>query len=263
GGPASDRLVNLSLRAPAEATPLIVGFVVAGTEPRPVLLRGIGPALRRYGIDNPARAPSLVLYDAAGREQARASAWGGEPALAAAFAATGAFPIDPAETDAALLTPLAPGAYTLHISESDGAGVGLILLGEIFAAGPEPGAGLANLSARLTAGGEGSAIAGFVVGGSSPARILVRVAGPALAAFGLTSLAVDPRLAVYDAAGQRIAANDDWTVAASVFEEVGAFAFPSGSKDAATVLQLAPGAYTVHAEATTAGTALLEVYALP
>ncbi|HEY1109997.1 MAG TPA: hypothetical protein VGE76_15210, partial [Opitutaceae bacterium] len=32
GGPASDRLATLSLRAPAAATPLNVGFVVAGTE---------------------------------------------------------------------------------------------------------------------------------------------------------------------------------------------------------------------------------------
>lgn len=240
-----------------------MGFVVAGPEPRSILLRGIGPALRRYGIDNPARAPTLVLYDATGREQARASAWGGEAALATAFAATGAFPLDPAEADAAILTSLAPGAYTLHISEAGVGGAGRILLGEIFAAGPTLGAGLANLSARLTAGGEGSAIAGFVVGGNTPARILVRVAGPALAAFGLNGVAADPRLAVFDATGQRIATNDDWSVSASVFEEVGAFAFPASSKDAATVLQLAPGAYTVHAESTTAGTALLEVYALP
>jgi hypothetical protein len=71
---------------------------------------------------------------------------------------------------------------------------------------------------------------------------------------------------VIGSTGERIADNDNWPSAlASAFASIGAFAVPVGSRDAAVVLPLEPGAYSVvlagaHAAA---GEALIEIYELP
>ena len=69
-------------------------------------------------------------------------------------------------------------------------------------------------------------------------------------------------------AAARIAENDDWpAIDAAIHAGAGAFAFASGSKDAALVASLAPGAYTVKlgpAASATAqtGVGLVEVFEL-
>lgn len=64
-----------------------------------------------------------------------------------------------------------------------------------------------------------------------------------------------------------MAANEDWgdvgaATIANTAAAVGAFALPSGSRDAAMVAMLQPGAYTAQAAGTgaTSGIALVEVY---
>ena len=53
--------------------------------------------------------------------------------------------------------------------------------------------------------------AGFVIGGgSTPVRVLIRVAGPGLAQFGVGGTVVDPQLALFNAQSVQIAANNDW-----------------------------------------------------
>lgn len=265
--PAAHALVNLSLRAALGGPPLIVGFVIGGGSARPLVLRGLGPALRGFGLTGVAESPAMTLFDRDARALATIGAWGGHADLAAAFAAAGAFPLEPGSADAAALAELPPGAYTLHLADAGPAP--RLALGEIFAIDPTgAAAGLANLSARVALGeGDATAIAGFVVGGTAPARLLVRVAGPALAAFGVTDAAADPQLAVYDAAGRTVGTNHDWSATpageaevAAAAAQAGAFAFVAGSRDAAAVLRLAPGAYTVHAPG--AGTGLIEIYSL-
>lgn len=128
---------------------------------------------------------------------------------------------------------------------------------------------LANLAARAMVGrGDQILIPGFAVAGPSPKRMLIRAAGPALAGFGVTGFLADPSLSVHDQSGTAIAANDDWSRASNVAEiatiatRVGAFAFESGSRDAAVLVTLSPGAYTVQTRGANDGTgvALVEVY---
>jgi hypothetical protein len=132
---------------------------------------------------------------------------------------------------------------------------------------PPPPAPLINLSTRATLGAGGVLNPGFVVGGSTPRRVLVRAVGPGLAQFGVTTPMANPTLAVFSGSVQ-IGANDDWDKSANLpatFAAVGAFGLPPGSKDAAVVLTLAPGAYTVTVRAATAndaGDVLAEVYLL-
>ena len=82
-----DRLVNLSTRGHVAAggSEIIAGFVVGGTQPRPVLLRGAGPGLAVLGVGDALAQPRLRLYDAQGRVLREVFGWGGDTALAAAF----------------------------------------------------------------------------------------------------------------------------------------------------------------------------------
>ncbi len=131
---------------------------------------------------------------------------------------------------------------------------------------------LLNLSSRaLTGSGPTGHIAGFVVSGPRPKQLLVRGAGPALIALGVAGALEDPVLQVFDSAGRQIATNDNWATGNVVADittaaaSVGAFAFPAGSRDAALILTLDPGSYTVQINATgpATGITLLEVYELP
>ncbi len=131
-----------------------------------------------------------------------------------------------------------------------------------WAAETDP-ARLTNIATRAQIGGSaGTPIAGFVLGGTGTKTMLARAAGPALTGFGVSGALADPGLSLLSA-GATVANNDNWLAAdAATMTSAGAFAFPVGSKDAALVATLAPGAYTVPvtASGTTAGVTLLEVY---
>lgn len=129
-----------------------------------------------------------------------------------------------------------------------------------------------NVSSRAQTGtGEAAHVVGFVVSGPRPRTVLVRGVGAALANFGLAGNLLDPTLAVFNAAGQQVAMNDDWGASSNAadlraaFAAVGAFALAEGSKDSALLLTLDPGAYTARASGlgSATGVCLLEVYEVP
>lgn len=131
---------------------------------------------------------------------------------------------------------------------------------------------LINLSTRsyLPAGGT-AVIAGFVI--EDRARtVLVRAVGPTLRKFGIGAFVGNPRLSV-TRDGQVVTANDDWATgpdAAAIrlaATRVGAFPLDEGSRDAACLVILAPGAYSVQVESADpnapAGEVLVELYPVP
>jgi hypothetical protein len=130
---------------------------------------------------------------------------------------------------------------------------------------------LINLSVRthLDAGAD-PLIVGFYVAGSGRPSVLVRGAGPALAAFGVTGAMADPRLDFY-AGGTLLATNNDWSDDASAdalalaSASLGAFALPRPSRDAALFPSLAPGSYSAQLAPGPGGggVALVELYASP
>jgi hypothetical protein len=259
-------LINLSIRAPAAggAQTLIVGFAVSGD--KRLLMRGIGPTLTAYGVTTALPDPKLTLY-ANGTAIDGNDNWGGDEALTKAFSAVGAFGLSPASKDAALLREVAPGSYTAHITTTDTDSGSA--LAELYDANLPSEGHLTNISGRAHIG-SAALIAGFVISGNVPRRVLIRVAGPALNAFGVTGTLADPKLDLY-LGGTVVQANDDWgandsqTEIAAIARQVGAFAFADGSKDAALLVTLSPGAYTATVGSANAGTgvALIEVYEAP
>jgi hypothetical protein len=126
-----------------------------------------------------------------------------------------------------------------------------------------------NLSTRaIVATGGDIMIAGFVVDGERPMRVLVRAIGPTLGTFGVTGALTDPQISVLTSSGALAANNNDWGDNTSVRDaaaSVGAFALTAGSRDAALIATLSPGAYTAQVSGVnnSTGIALVEVYELP
>jgi hypothetical protein len=124
-------LVNISARgrisSPADA--LMAGFAVGGRVPRNILLRAVGPSLRAFGITDAIPFPMLSLYRGATLVASNEN-WGllDSARLTAAFDRVGAFRLAGTESrDAAMLLPLEPGGYTVHVSSISGA-LGSVML---------------------------------------------------------------------------------------------------------------------------------------
>lgn len=127
---------------------------------------------------------------------------------------------------------------------------------------------LINVATRAYVGtGDQVLIGGFVLKGTQPKRMLVRAAGPSLAAFGVTNVLSNPLLSIFSGS-TRLAQNDNWSEATNAAAIVaataqsGAFPFTAGSRDAAVLVSLPPGAYTavVDGVAGATGSGLVEVY---
>jgi hypothetical protein len=125
---------------------------------------------------------------------------------------------------------------------------------------------LSNLSVRSNAGtGSQTLIAGFGIEGTGSKAVLLRGDGPVLDQFGVPGALPDPVLGLFDASGAEIASNSQWggsPALGAIFSQVGAFALPAGSLDAALYKPLAAGAYTAQISSTSGdtGVALVEVY---
>jgi hypothetical protein len=127
--PTSPRLINLSARAlvGSGSHAVIAGFVIGGSTAKTVLIRASGPALAALGLAGTLADPKLDLF-AGSVVIASNSGWAGNPQVASASAASGAFAwTDPMSADSAILVTLEPGAYTAEVSGlSGGSGVALV-----------------------------------------------------------------------------------------------------------------------------------------
>lgn len=267
GRPA--RLTNLSIRTsvPTDSagSPLLVGFVTAGTGETRALLRAVGPSLAAYNITDALPDPTLSVQ-LANTIIAANDQW--PAALASRFAALGAFPLAADTRDAALETTLGPGDHVALVSPASSSAAGTALLELYESAAPDTPRRFVNLSARGTVAANRPLIAGFTLSGDVPVRLLIRGIGPSLAPFGIPNALADPRLTLFRA-DQPLYANDNWSANnPTLFTSqagTGAFPLPIGSRDAAMLVTLAPGSYTAVIEATdnSTGAALIELYEIP
>ena len=275
---APSRLSNVSIRSIAgrNGNALIIGFVMSAGS-KPVLVRAVGPTLESdYGISGELNDPRLDVYGSGSATTPYASNdnWansGANVTLAPLFSTVGAFPLpDTSSRDAALVTDIS-GPTTVHVNSEPIGSSGVVIV-EGYDTLTTTTPRLINISARNFAGtADETLIAGFVIAGDQPMRLLIRGVGPTLADFGVPNTLANPTLEVHTSINGTdtvIASNDDWGTATGVAEAstiTGAFALTAGSADAAVVITLPPGAYTAHVSGTAGGTgeALVEVYELP
>ena len=253
------RPLNLSTRALIGSGDqvLIAGFIVTGPEDKAMAFRVLGPSLANSGIFDPVLDPMLIVYDASGAIIAANDDWG-SGASGQELIALGLAPNDSAEPG--VIETLSPGAYTVVAAGKDQTeGVGLI---EAYDISPAAGAKLANISSRGVVGrGDDVLIAGFIVGETASATIIVRAIGPSLGSI-LNGALADPSLGIYDSNGVLLAANNNWQDDPNMFTIEQNGLSPTNDAEAATLLYASPGAYSVVVSGVDGGSgiALVELF---
>ena len=241
---------------------LIGGFIITGTDPKKVIVRGIGPSLS--GVGTTLSDPVLELHQG-NLTVAVNDDWKEHQAEVEATT------IPPTNNlESAIVATLTPGAYTAVLSgKNNGSGVGVV---EVYDLDQTANSKLANISTRgFVDSGSNVMIGGLIVsggGGGGNARIIVRAIGPSLTPLGVPGALADPNLELHDSSGATIASNDDWKLrpdGSSQQSEIEATTvIPGNDSESALVQTLAPGNYTmiVRGANNTNGVAVVEAYTL-
>lgn len=258
--PPAPRLANVSTRGRVGlgADVLIGGLVVRGAAPKRFLFRAMGPSLTAFNVSGALADPSVEVFDAGGRPVAFNENW--QDAQAAEINATGFAPSEPRE--AAVIVTLSPGAYTAVVRGSGGtSGVGLVEAYELNA-GDEPR--FINLSTRGRVGaGDDVMIAGLVITGTGPRRLLLRGLGPSLTAAGVPGALQAPMLEIVQD-GHGICSNSRWGLNPDGAAISATGLAPTRAEESALLVTLAPGSYTTILRSANggAGVGLVEIYDL-
>jgi hypothetical protein len=256
------RLLNISTRLQVltdDKVP-IGGFIVTGTGPKSVIIRGIGPSLIPFGITDALLDPTLELHDSSGNIIMMNDDW--QDTQKDDIEATGLAPNE--DKESAILANLDPGSYTAILAGTNNStGVGLV---EVYDLDQTAGSKLANISTRgFVDTGDNVMIGGFIVGPGDigDTTVLIRAIGPSLTNFGVADVLADPVLELHDSDGNTLVTNDDWQDTQKDEIEATGLA-PSDDHESAILQTLAPGPYTaiVSGKDETTGVALVEAYHL-
>ena len=182
--PSPAQLVNLSTRMRVETgnSVGIGGFIITGSAPKQVLLRGIGPSLAGSGVPDPLADPVLELHGPTGFTTIINDNWMDAPNRQAIID-TGLAPTDNLES--AILVTLNPGPYTAIVKGNNNTtGVALV---EVYDLDQAAASKLANISTRAFVNtGANIMIAGFILGNNpGDDNVILRGIGPSLAGAGV------------------------------------------------------------------------------
>lgn len=259
--PTGNTLVNLSTRGIVQTgdNVLIGGFIVPGLAPKKVLIRAIGPSLANFGVNGALGDTTLALFNGANTQIAFNDNWVDSPDKQALID-TGASPVN--DKESAIIATLAPGNYTAKVAGA-GSATGVALV-ELYDLNSFSSSILANIATRGRINqGENVLIAGYIVGGYKPQRVVVRAIGPSLTQFGVSGALPDPLLELHNGQGTTIASNDDWQDTQEQ-ELIDTTIPPSDPLESAIVINLQPGNYTavISGFDGATGVGLAEVYNL-
>lgn len=277
GGTFSDGVLkNLSTRGSvgSGSNALIAGFVVGGSANKQLLVRAAGPALSGFGISGAVAGTQLTIMNSSNAVLAANSGWSSSSAnataVSAADSAAGAFAFAPGSADSAIVGTFPPGAYTATVTGAGGdTGIGLVEVYDLDAFSPFTANKLVDVATRGDVGTGGSVlIAGFVINGTAPKRVLIRGDGPALTAFAVSGALATPHLQLYNNAGTVIRENYSWVngndigLVQAAEKASGAFQLANPSLDSVILITLNPGTYTVEVSGANAstGNAIVEIY---
>jgi hypothetical protein len=269
--PPAERLLNISTRMQVQTgdNRLIAGFIVTGSDPKKVIIRGIGPSLG--GISGVLADPVLELHQGDATLAVNDN-WKTRSDGSSQQAEIEATTIPPAnELESAIVATLNPGSYTAILAgKNGGTGVGVV---EVYDLGPAANSELGNISTRGLVGLNNDVmIGGLIIGGGATdgkATVLVRAIGPSLVNSGVQGPLPDPFLELHDGNGATIATNDNWKIndqsQQSQESQIKSTTIqPANDLESALVATLSPGNYTavVQGRNGSTGVGLVEVYNL-
>ena len=238
---------------------LIGGFIVTGSQPKKVLVRALGPSL---GLADQLANPTLELRDSSGGLIDANDDWKLSNSRQA-IAGSGLAPTSDLESAVLATLPANGAAYTAIIrGVNNTTGIGVV---EIYDLDRAADAKLANISTRgFVQTGDNVLIAGTIILGQNPQKVMVRAIGPSL---NLVEKLADPILELRDQNGMLIQANDNWIESPNKQAIIDSRLAPTSDLESAITATLpANGAsYTaiVRGMNDTTGIAVVEIYALP
>ena len=257
--PVSLGNVSTRLQVGSGDNVLIGGFIIAGSGAKKVIVRALGPSLTAKGVPNALSDPMLELHNSRGNLIFSNDNWKDTQEQ---WIRDSLIP-PTSDREAAIVASLAPGPYTAIVrGKNNSGGVALV---EVYDLQKTSGSRLANLSTRgFVGGGDNAMIAGLIVLGPQPTKILFRGLGPSLSAAGILQSLRDPKLDLFNSQGAKMAENDNWkdsqqgVIAATGIP-------PSNNFESAIRVDLNPGNYTAVMSGTNGatGVALIEAYNLP
>ena len=264
----ADQLLNIStrMRVLTGNNVLIAGFIITGTDPKKVIIRGVGPSLANFGVQGALGDTTLELHQGnstlATNDDWKIDGQTGQ-SQEATIAATNLAPSNNLES--AIVATLNPGAYTAILAgKNQTSGIGVV---EVFDLNQAANSKLANISTRgFVDAGDNAMIGGFIVGGAGggAAKVIVRGLGPSLTNFGIPNALTDPTLELHDGNGVTVATDDNWKDSQRTEIEATAL-MPSSDLESAIVRTLVPGGYTAVLRGVNngVGIGLVEVFNLP
>jgi len=256
--PTPSKLLNIATRMRVQTgeNVIIGGFIIAGTDSKNVIIRGIGPSLSSFFSDALAN-PTLELFQGSTLLMSN-NDW--KDTQRTQIEATGLQPSQ--DFESAIVQTLAPGSYTAVLRGlGNTTGIGVV---EAYDLNQGANSKLANIATRgFVEAGDNVMIGGLIIGpaSGSNARLVVRAIGPSLTAFGIAGALQDPTVELKDSNGSTLNSNDNWQQGQPTeLQQLGLA--PTNVAESALVATLAPGAYTaiVRGVGNTTGVGLVEVY---
>jgi hypothetical protein len=259
---STSQVIQLSTRMPVGVGDQvgIAGFIVTGTSPKSVIVRGVGPTLAQSGIPGALADPVLELHGPAGFATITNDNW--RDTQEQQIQGAGLAPTSTLEP--AIWAVLSPGAYTVILrGNNNTTGTALV---EVYDLNPAADSKLANLSTRAFCDVNADIIiAGLMIGnGGASDRIVVRGIGPSLAP-AVGNVMANPVLELRNNNGTLLGSNNDWQDNPVQAQQITAAGLGlTNSLNCALFAVLPPGRYTALLYGTNNGTGngLVEVYDL-
>lgn len=252
--PAPPTLGNISTRVRVGTgdNAMIGGFIITGTQPKTVIVRGLGPSL---SVPGALADPIIEVHGSRGQLLATNDNW--RDGLYAQQVASTLPPSN--DLESALYGAINPDTYTVVVrGKNDATGIALF---EVYDLDDTVDSKLANVSTRgFVQTGDDVLIGGVIVQGQGSLRVIVRAIGPSLSVPGALG---DPTLELHDGNGALLVANDNWRTDQQA-EIIATTIPPSNDLESAIVRDLVPGNYTaiVRGVNNTTGIAVVEAYGL-
>ena len=261
---APGRLIQLSTRMQVGIgdNALIGGFIMRGSAPKRLMIRGIGQS---SGLPGALADPILELRDSTGALVASNNNWGDAPNKQEMI--DSGVGLSQANESGILLTvpsSVNNASYTAIVrGVNNTIGLGLV---EVYDLDSGPGSTLLNISTRgLVNADPDVLIGGFFVGGTESKNIIVRAIGPSLIGAGIPDALADPTLEFFNGQGTKIDENNDWEMSPKKAQIQASGFAPTNAKESAVLQTLAAGQYTAVVRGANGGTGVgsVEVYQLP